>query len=167
MNDKKQIEEMEQYLVSKIILSKSWKPRDIIEDLTNMIIPKDSVVLAREEYENLGLTLETVQEYETINGQTQLIKERKTLKKIPPDSTTLTIYGELLKQTNKVEMYQRLLDEMGDKLEQIRKKTAKEILEKIKEVKTQDCGYTDWLDDTYFGDEYQKLAKQYGVDLGE
>lgn len=51
MEDKeKQIEEMEQYLVQSIMCSKSWKPRDIIEHLTKMIIPKDSVVLSREEY---------------------------------------------------------------------------------------------------------------------
>lgn len=47
------------------------------------------------------------------------------------------------------------------------KKTAEKILLKIKEVKTQDCGYTDWLDDTYFGDEFMKLAKEFGVDSGE
>ena len=52
-------------------------------------------------------------------------------------------------------------------LEYIEKRTAKAILEKIKEIKTQDCGYTDWLEDTYFGDEYQKLAKQYGVEVAE
>ena len=54
MEDKeKQIEEMEQYLVQSIVCSKSWKPRDIIEHLTKMIIPKDSVVISREEYEFL------------------------------------------------------------------------------------------------------------------
>lgn len=47
------------------------------------------------------------------------------------------------------------------------KETAEKILLKIKEVKTQDCGYTDWFDDTYFGEEFMKLAKEFGVDLGE
>ena len=51
--------------------------------------------------------------------------------------------------------------------EKERKETARGILLKIKEVKTQDCGYTDWLDDTFFGDEFMKLAKQYGVEIGE
>lgn len=51
--------------------------------------------------------------------------------------------------------------------EKERKETARGILLKIKEVKTQDCGYTDWLDDTFFGDEFMKLAKQYCVEIGE
>ena len=54
MKDKeKQIEAMEQFLVQEIVCSKSWKPRDIIERLSKMIIPKDSVVLSREEYDTL------------------------------------------------------------------------------------------------------------------
>lgn len=59
------------------------------------------------------------------------------------------------------------IEDLENRLLNIRKETAREILLKIKEVKTQDCGYTDWLDDTFFGVEFMKLAKQFGVDLGE
>lgn len=53
MDKQKKIEEMEQYLVQSIVCSKSWKPRDIIEHLTKMIIPENAVVLTREEFEML------------------------------------------------------------------------------------------------------------------
>lgn len=61
------------------------------------------------------------------------------------------------------ELYEDI-DNLIYKLKEARKETATEILQKIKEIKTQDCGYTDWLDDTYFGDEYQKLLNKYGVE---
>lgn len=69
-------------------------------------IPENAVVLNREEYERLGLVEETVQEYESVNGQPVLVKERKEVKKIPTDIA-----------------------------EFIRKKTAEKFAEKVKEIK--------------------------------
>ena len=61
--------------------------------------------------------------------------------------------------------WSELVDDLYEFARKFSKETAEKILRRIKEIKTNDCGYTDWLEDTYFGDEYQKLAKQFGIDL--
>ena len=49
--------------------------------------------------------------------------------------------------------------------ERARQETARAILQELKEIHTVDCGYTDWIDDTYFGDEYKRLCNKYDIEL--
>ena len=79
-------------------------------------IPENAVVLTREEFESLGLVVETVQEYESQNGQPVLVKERKVVKKLQTDFT------ELLNQE---------IREL--QLAQTRKETAEKFAERLKE----------------------------------
>ena len=81
------------------------------------ILTENAVVLTREEFDKLGLALETVQEYETENGQLKLVKERKTVRK---DERA---FVDLLNQeTRELQISQR-----------IRKETAEKFAERAKE----------------------------------
>ena len=90
---------------------------DKIEQGTMKEIPENAVVLTREEFENLGLVVETVQEYESQNGQPVLVKERKVVKK---------------SQTDFVELLNRETRELQISL-QARKETAEKFAERAKE----------------------------------
>lgn len=41
--------------------------------------------------------------------------------------------------------------------------TAKEILQEVADEYTENVGYTDWLDDCYWGDVIERLCKKYGL----
>ena len=43
------------------------------------------------------------------------------------------------------------------------KDTAKEILNEVAYVYTEDMGYIDWLKDCYFGGEMERLCEKYGL----
>ena len=88
------------------------KDKIIAEKLYNKLFSEGSVVLSREEYENLGLAVETIQEYECVNGQPKLIKEKKLVKKLKTDFVDL-----LNQEIRELQIAQ-----------QARKETAKEIL---------------------------------------
>lgn len=89
-------------------------------------------------------------------------------RKIPKNAVVLTDKKlELGEYKGEVQVMCMARETYDAVLKQACKETARKILQKIKEVKTQDCGYTDWLDDTYFGDEFQKIAKEYGVEVEE
>ena len=88
-------------------------------------IPENAVVLTREEYENLGLFVETVQEYESQNGQPILVKEKKVVKK---------------SQTDFVDLLNREIRELQIS-QQARKETAEKFAERLKAMAYQS---TDW-----------------------
>lgn len=77
-------------------------------------IPENAVVLTREEFDNLGLVLETVQEYESDEkGQPILVKERKTVKKLRTDFTELLnqeIRELQIEKRARIEILETLLD---------------------------------------------------------
>jgi hypothetical protein len=79
-------------------------------------IPGNGVVLTREEYEKLGLFVETVQEYESQNGQPILVKERKVVKKSQTDFVSL-----LNQEMRELQISQ-----------QTRKETAEKFAERLK-----------------------------------
>lgn len=133
MDKQKQIEEIVKFhcdeLCSNGICKEDNKPCVInngnycavIENakrLLDRLIPENAVVLTREEFENLGLVVETVQEYESQNGQPVLVKERKVVKK---------------SQTDFVELLNRETRELQISL-QARKETAEKFAEKLFEV---------------------------------
>ena len=102
MNKQKQIEEMEK-IIDELYNVYDTTAGEIAEGLYSAgyrKIPKNAVVLTKEEYDKLGLFEESVQEYKSDNGQLILVKERKTLQKYSTDIADF-----------------------------IRKKTAKEILQ--------------------------------------
>ena len=129
--DKQMIEEMEKTLydyyfhyddciggseryLAKYLIEKGWiKPAE------------NAVVITREEFENLGLVVETVQEYESQNGQPVLVKERKVVKK---------------SQTDFVELLNRETRELQISL-QARKETAEKFAELAK------AKLNEWLKD--------------------
>lgn len=96
-------------------------------------IPEGAVVLTREEFESLGLVVETVQEYESQNGQPVLVKERKVVKKLQTDFTELLnqeIRELQLAQTRKetAEKFKALLE--GTVPQGLLDKICKEITDK-------------------------------------
>lgn len=91
-------------------------------------IPENAVVLTREEFESLGLVVETVQEYESQNGQPVLVKERKVVKKLQTDFT------ELLNQE---------IREL--QLAQTRKETAEKFAERLK-LKLKELELGGWVE---------------------
>ena len=112
---------------------------------------KDKVVLSREEFDKLGLVVETVQKYESDEkGQPILVEEQKIVKKLRTDFT------ELLNQE---------IREL--QLAQTRKETAREILKEL----IKNCQYT--FNNVgkpiiaLSGDFALNIAKQYGVEIGE
>ena len=118
-------------------------------------IDKDSVVLSREEYEKKKTHLQNV--LELSNSQFEkVVKENESLERL------LSLIDDIPKEN--------LLD-VDKAIETIkakeRKETAEKILKRIKEIYTIDTGWTDWYDDSFFGAEYKKLAKQFGVEIKE
>lgn len=111
--------------LAKFLVNRGWiKPAE------------NAIVLTREEFESLGLVVETVQEYESQNGQPVLVKERKVVKKLQTDFT------ELLNQE---------IREL--QLAQTRKETAEKLLNK---VDYESNGQTKAITDL--------LRKEYGVE---
>jgi hypothetical protein len=145
MDKRKEIEEMAKEL-HDLILDTPFNGTEascdkIAEELLKHYqpkIPENAVVLTREAYENLGVYEETVQEYGcNENGQPILTKERTTIKKLPPDLIEFvraemeTKYADKLNNlSNKIRLYQGLLDDMNG----VRKKTAEKFSEKLKEA---------------------------------
>ena len=66
MNDKEMIEEMARVLHDRII-NKTWRAKKVAKELYEIIIPKDSVVLSREEYEELRQNLDKLRQTERAN----------------------------------------------------------------------------------------------------
>lgn len=81
------------YIVNAYKLSPYLQPK----------IPENAVVLTREEYEQLGLFVETVQEYASVDGQPVLVKERKTVKKLPTDIVEFVRKGIVDKFSERIE----------------------------------------------------------------
>lgn len=48
---------------------------------------------------------------------------------------------------------------------QIAEQEKRQILRDVKTIYAKDCGYNFWLTDTYFGNEYKRLCKKYGIEL--
>lgn len=48
---------------------------------------------------------------------------------------------------------------------QIAEQEKRQILQDVKTIYAKDCGYNFWLADTYFGNEYKRLCKKYGIEL--
>lgn len=105
-------------------------------------IPENAVVLTKEEYEKLGLFVETVQEYETVNGQLLLVKERKAVKKLPTDivefvrKETAEKFAERLKEElenrSLIEGYDlEDLEFDGETIQECIDKICKEITDKV------------------------------------
>ena len=104
-------------------------------------VPECAIILTKEEYDKLGLFEETVQEYKSDKCQPVLVKERKTLKKYPTDIVDF-----------------------------IRKETAKEFAEKLKEICLQRGEWDEDRDDMnpeYFNigrlciEDIDRLLKEY------
>lgn len=128
MNDKeKQIEELTNIIMTiQTIYHEKASSEQIAQGLVNAgyrKIPENAVVLTREEFDKLGLVVETVQKYESDEkGQPILVEEQKIVKKLRTDFT------ELLNQE---------IRELN--LAQARKETAEKIYHKIKiKVLTED-----------------------------
>ncbi len=107
---------------------------------------KDKVVLSREEYENLGLVVETIQEYETVNGQPKLINEKKIVKKLKTDFT------DLLNQE---------IREL--QIAQARKETA----EKFAQALLQELELLGYDESDFSVMAVKVLAKQFGMEVEE
>ena len=157
-DDKKQIEEMATVIFKRgvaldgVDFAFGLKGSDHFDRIAKAlysvgcrIIPEGAVVLTREEYEKLGLVVETIQEYGTENGQIVLLKERKTVKK-------QTDFSELLNQETK--MLQ---------IAQARKETAREVICKV-------IQYADLINEhtmTVYTKRLKEIAKQYGVEVDD
>ena len=145
-----------------------YQAKDLAKELLEhyQVVDKDSVVLSREEFDKLGIAIETIQEWETQNGQPKLVKEKKTVKRIPLDIREIQMEemkGTIKQLSNKVEMYQRLLDEMGDKLGLIRKETVEKILFDLVGHTFECDGWTYTVD----VDDVKWLADKYKVEIKE
>jgi hypothetical protein len=153
MKDKeKQIEEMakdlKQHIIKTIYGVRSSNER---EKCANYLVSKgwikpnkDSVVLSREEFENLGLVVETIQEYESVNGQPKLVNEKKIVKKL---------------KTNLTDLLNQELKEL--QIAQARKETAEKILREVA-----DCMQSSDLS-RIMAYRIKELAKQFGVEIKE
>ena len=152
MNKEKQIEEMaKDYYGYSIDLEEDCKfVAEEMYDKGHRKLTEDSVVLSREEFDKLGLVVETVQEYESDEkGQPILVKERKTVKKLRTDFT------ELLNQE---------IREL--QLAQERKETAEKIVSETKKLIE-----SEWTINkaTYENlcSKLNELAQQFGVEIKE
>jgi Fe-S oxidoreductase len=167
MEDKKQIEEMAKICEECVNLCNECVRNGYCTyNATNKNTansPEDSVVLTREEYEEL-INLQRTHA-EDLTNAIQSYEESKAELKIEYNNHIKNLEKTIDRQSKDLNSQADRIIDLKIKLENKGKETAREILQKIKEVKTQDCGYTDWLDDTYFGEEYQKLAKQFGVEV--
>ena len=154
----KQIEEMANFIHrTEFVDISRYEEETIAKELLKHYqpkLPEDSVVLTREEFDELGLVVETVQEYESDEkGQPLLVKERKIVKKLRTDFT------ELLNQE---------IREL--QLAQERKETAEKILDQIKFLVEERNGadLEDLsVDGTILEEILVELAKQFGVEIKE
>jgi 5'-deoxynucleotidase YfbR-like HD superfamily hydrolase len=96
MDKQKQIEEMEQYLVKSIVCSKSWKPRDIIQHLTKMIIPEGAVVLMKEEFEDLKILKDF--DYGYHNGESNMKAYYENIRLPEARKETAEKFAEMAKE---------------------------------------------------------------------
>lgn len=127
---------------------------------------KDSVVLSKEKYENLGLVVETIQEYETVNGQPKLVNEKKIVKKLKTDFTDLLnqeIRELQIAQASK-ETAEKFFKELKTRL-----KDCPEVIEEGYNVQNSVDYFEDIIGyDKFCVDEIIKeLAKQFGVEIKE
>jgi regulator of replication initiation timing len=146
---------------------------------------KDKVVSSKEEFDELGLVVETVQEYESDEkGQPILVKEQKILKKLQTDFTELLNQeirelqlaqvckgmqeenGQLRLENNDLEAENNKLKEELAKTSELKaetiklakQETAREILEIIKQAKENG--------QIYYNESFMITAqKAYGVKL--
>jgi regulator of replication initiation timing len=138
-NKEKQIEEMEQFLVQEIVCSKSWKPRDIIERLSKMIIPEDSIVVSKEEYEKL----------------------QTDMRRLAYQNCNLTIENKNLKEDLDIEILKG-----KETAEKFIKECKKYKVKKFSPVgiEQRDAGVS-WIEMPEW--KFDELAKQFGVEIKE
>lgn len=115
---------------------------------------KNKFFKAQEEVERLTEENEAYKEVKHIDIINELSKENAELQKQVDELTAF-----------KNEAISTSLYGVGrkDGAEVAVKETAKEILDEVAYEYTEDMGYTDWLEDCYFGGAMERLCKKYGL----
>lgn len=176
-DNEKQIEEMAKEIETTFTYAKKYipdkyepvefevYPDEIADKLYNAgyrKLPKDSVVLTKEEYKKLGLVVETIQEYETVNGELKLINEKKILKKLQTDFTDLL--NQEIRELQIAQARKETVEKFArDIFNHI---TTPEVWEKLRQL---------WLskDGNFKANKHiydlliEPIAKQFGVEIKE
>ena len=144
MTKEKQIEEMAKVLRDRTI-NKTWRAEKVAKELYEIAIPKDRVVVSKEEYEKLTIPRVYITQKKLTNKELTEMFDKSMFSVIQDNSTI-----EIIPTRAEIE-----------------KETAEKIFAMLQGIGTLHTEF-DWNDylqiDVY---DFYKLAKQFGVEIKE